>query len=417
MKKLFLSITMLTLLVSISFSQTWTQQTSPTTSNLFAGWCVNYDVCWLAGVGGVVVRTSNSGTTWTNVGGGLLAGADLYSISCIDANTAIVGAGDGSIYRTSNAGANWTFINLTPANPFIDVVHMFNATYGFVMGDPAGGTWKYYITSNGGLNWTQPSNAPPSVGTEAGWNNSYGATDTGHIWWGTNVSKIWRGGFRSAFTSSSTGSQVNSYGVCFNDNTTGVATFSTGPTQVSGNGGATWTAGGFTPATAHAGLRGVMGTTYMWFSTQGQIYRSINNGGTWALQYTLPATSAGYGLTMWSINRGWCGTQGGKIFRYDSPEGIAPIGGEVPNSYALGQNYPNPFNPTSTINFSIPKSSHVTIKVYDALGNEVLVVANEFRNAGNYSAGVDASNLASGIYYYTLSAGDFRQTKKMSLVK
>ncbi|HAY32521.1 MAG TPA: T9SS type A sorting domain-containing protein [Ignavibacteria bacterium] len=87
-------------------------------------------------------------------------------------------------------------------------------------------------------------------------------------------------------------------------------------------------------------------------------------------------------------------------------------------SYSLSQNYPNPFNPNTSIEFSITKSDMVTLKVFDILGNEVSSpVSNERLNAGSYKVDFNGNNLSSGIYYYTLSAGNFRETKKMMLVK
>jgi hypothetical protein len=100
-----------------------------------------------------------------------------------------------------------------------------------------------------------------------------------------------------------------------------------------------------------------------------------------------------------------------------------PIAG-IPNSYALYQNYPNPFNPTTNIEFSIPKSEFVTLKIYNVLGEEVATLVSERLTAGRYnydwparSSGGDASGMASGVYFYKLGAGVFVQTKKMLLIK
>jgi len=90
---------------------------------------------------------------------------------------------------------------------------------------------------------------------------------------------------------------------------------------------------------------------------------------------------------------------------------------EIPKSFLLSQNYPNPFNPSTTINFSIPNQTSVSLKVYDVLGKEVAELVNEDRPAGNYKIQFDASKLASGIYFYTISAGTFYQSKKMLLIK
>jgi hypothetical protein len=89
----------------------------------------------------------------------------------------------------------------------------------------------------------------------------------------------------------------------------------------------------------------------------------------------------------------------------------------VPTSYSLSQNYPNPFNPTTKIDFAIPKSSNVILKAYNILGEEAVVIFSGYLTAGKYRADFNAGNLASGIYFYTLRAEGFSETKKMSLIK
>jgi parallel beta-helix repeat protein len=89
----------------------------------------------------------------------------------------------------------------------------------------------------------------------------------------------------------------------------------------------------------------------------------------------------------------------------------------TPEVFALAQNYPNPFNPTTTINYSLPENSDVSLKVYDITGSEVVELVNTAQNAGNHQVNFNASNLASGTYIYILRAKDFVQTKKMILLK
>jgi len=89
----------------------------------------------------------------------------------------------------------------------------------------------------------------------------------------------------------------------------------------------------------------------------------------------------------------------------------------TPDSYNLAQNYPNPFNPSTTISWQSPVGSHQTLKIYDVLGNEVATLVDEFREAGRYEITFDASNLASGIYFYRLQVGSFVETKKMILLR
>jgi hypothetical protein len=90
---------------------------------------------------------------------------------------------------------------------------------------------------------------------------------------------------------------------------------------------------------------------------------------------------------------------------------------QIINSYNLSQNYPNPFNPTTTINFSIPKSGLVTIKVFDLLGKEVTTLVNDPKVAGTYSVNFDGTNLSSGVYFYKIEANDFVAVKRMMLIK
>lgn len=85
--------------------------------------------------------------------------------------------------------------------------------------------------------------------------------------------------------------------------------------------------------------------------------------------------------------------------------------------YNLDQNFPNPFNPTTTISYSIKSAGLVTLKVYDMLGVEVAELVNEVKEAGNYLVNFNASELPSGIYFYTLTSGDFASTRKLILLK
>lgn len=91
----------------------------------------------------------------------------------------------------------------------------------------------------------------------------------------------------------------------------------------------------------------------------------------------------------------------------------------LPDHYALLQNYPNPFNPSTTISYKVKEASNVTLKVYDLLGRETATLVNEFKQPGNYNCELRIENgeLTSGVYFYTLRAGNFIQTKKMILLK
>lgn len=88
-----------------------------------------------------------------------------------------------------------------------------------------------------------------------------------------------------------------------------------------------------------------------------------------------------------------------------------------PMEFVLEQNYPNPFNPITTISFNIPTELNISLKIFDVLGNEVVTLINEKMNAGDHEVQFNASNIASGIYFYTLQAGEFVSTKKLILMK
>jgi choice-of-anchor B domain-containing protein len=90
---------------------------------------------------------------------------------------------------------------------------------------------------------------------------------------------------------------------------------------------------------------------------------------------------------------------------------------QVPSAFELEQNYPNPFNPSTTIKFSLPKGQHVNLTVYDMLGRQSALLIDEYQTAGEHSVNFDAANLASGIYLYKLTADEFTETKKMTLLK
>lgn len=136
----------------------------------------------------------------------------------------------------------------------------------------------------------------------------------------------------------------------------------------------------------------------------------------------------------WTAGVIWLPYQGGFEMKYNNGQSILDCSGsvvtveyasitgvedasQIVNKFSLSQNYPNPFNPSTTISYSIPEGRMVTLKVYDMLGKEVSMLLNEYKEAGNHSLQFNASQLPSGIYIYTLQAGEFRDSKKLLLIK
>jgi ELWxxDGT repeat protein len=94
-----------------------------------------------------------------------------------------------------------------------------------------------------------------------------------------------------------------------------------------------------------------------------------------------------------------------------------PEGKIIPGGFALSQNYPNPFNPSTTLWFSLPSRSFVTLKIFDVMGREVSTITSEEMPAGDYSRTWDASAMSSGVYFYRLQAGSYTETKRLILLR
>ena len=90
---------------------------------------------------------------------------------------------------------------------------------------------------------------------------------------------------------------------------------------------------------------------------------------------------------------------------------------DLPPHFSLDQNYPNPFNPATTISFSLPSQSFVTLKVFDLVGREQATIVSEEMSAGDHSRQWNAEGLPSGVYFYRMQAGSFNETKKLILLR
>ncbi len=97
--------------------------------------------------------------------------------------------------------------------------------------------------------------------------------------------------------------------------------------------------------------------------------------------------------------------------------GISNIGNEIPSKFSLEQNYPNPFNPITELNFQLPKPGFTRLVISDITGKTISILVDEDLNSGTYNVDWDASAYSSGVYFYTLTSGDFKETRKMLLIK
>ncbi len=345
---------------------TWTTQTSGTTALIHSVKAVSNLIGWAGGVGAVVRRTTNAGLTWVdgNPNPGVISG-DIYNIYAWSANDAICTTSPSAtyIYKTTNGGTNWTQV-YTLAGGFINGLQMISATEGYGEGDPVGGKWTIVKTTDGGNTWNRMATEPTQVGTEAGWNNAFQIIGN-NIWFGTSATKVYRStDLGLTWTSGATTGTANTYAVQFNDANNGLA----GATAMvkSVDGGVTYTS--TTIPGASGSINGIsgLGTDFWAIRGAADIYRTTNQGGTWTTAYTVTGalfndvdiiSGTGGCPTGWAVGTG-------TIVRLGTTTGITSYSSEIPESYLLKQNFPNPFNPTTNINFTIPSSGFVTLKVY-----------------------------------------------------
>lgn len=106
------------------------------------------------------------------------------------------------------------------------------------------------------------------------------------------------------------------------------------------------------------------------------------------------------------------------VFTQREATGIQPErNNTLPKVYSLDQNYPNPFNPVTRISYSIPKEGHVTLSVYNMLGEKVQQLVNESMSPGTYTVDWNAAGFTSGIYLYTIKSGNYTESKKLILLR
>jgi len=391
----------------------WSEQTSNVTSVLYSVSAFNNNNVWICGASGVVLRTTNAGANWVSVTPN--AALNFYTIWALDANIALVAGAtsDAFVYETTNGGANWSQV-FNQTGGFIDGIgERVDSLELLLVGNPVGGRWTVWRSRDMGFDWDSSNFYLPQTGTETGFRNSFFLHTMWGGWFGTNNSRIYRRG-NTTFTPQPLPGMINSEAVWFNDMFTGMVGGDSLMAATT-NAGTNWT-----PITAPGTgtILGIAGSGGNWWYVRGNsIYRSSNDGTSWSNDYTAPAGTYNHisisrsGGSMWAVR-----TNGG-ISTSLGLTGISPGYNAMPLDFVLLQNYPNPFNPATSIEFVLPKSGHVKLAVFDVLGKEVKTLVNEFRDAGTYKVDFNASNLASGVYFYRIEAANFTEARKMVLVK
>ena len=429
MKKLILliQVTLFFLTLTEAYSQSgWFSQNSGTTYNLHGVFFTDANTGNAVGDNGTILRTTDGGTNWTMQLSGITSWRGVYFVN---ANTgSAVGwdytsesSGVSVIKRTTNGGNNWFHQSCPIINILISSVSFTDANTGTAVGE--GG--NIFRTTNGGANWisqisgttydlSDVSFADANTGTVVGGYFSWNYRDFHGI-----ILRTTNGGTNWILQYDGTGYELES--VSFADANTGTVVGWEGTILRTTNGGTNWiqqssgtTNDLYGVSFTNANTGTVVGGDY----GIGTILRTTNGGTNWTSQ--ISGTNA-FLLSVFFTNAntgtvvGFYGTilrttNGGFTF-------INQISSEIPEGFSLYQNYPNPFNPFTNISFDIQNSNHVRIIIYNALGEEVVTLVNEKLSAGSYEVNWDASGNPSGVYFYKLQAGDYKETKKMMLIK
>ncbi|HXG37837.1 MAG TPA: T9SS type A sorting domain-containing protein [Bacteroidota bacterium] len=273
-----------------------------------------------------------------------------------------------------------------------------------------------FRSTDAGASWSQQVNSPSCA-------NGLTITSTGYVFAATGTSGVYRSTDWGA-----NWTPVNSGLTNFNcspivTNTAGYIFVGTvgGGVFRSTNQGGSWSQVNNGLPSLNISALGVNSSGHIFAGVypSGGIFRSTNNGDTWTVLnagiidsvrnvVAILQTPAGY---LWiSVS--------GLVYRSINPlVSVRQEAREVPVSFWLGQNYPNPFNPNTTVQFALPSSSSVSLKVFDSIGREVATILDDRLSAGRYKVEWNAQPFASGTYFYRLQAGSFVETKKLVVLR
>lgn len=353
----------------------------------------NSNIIYCTSQNGGLGRSTNNGVSFSDITGGLSGRFNWSTPYILDnVNPAILYVGSHMLFRSTNRGTSWTAISgdLTrgPNGRLGTITCITSAALGggerviYTGTDDA----KISVTTNSGVNWTDVTGSLPQ---------RY-VTDVRCDSRNPSIAYVTLSGF--------------------NIDEKNTRIFRTT------NYGATWSniSGNLLNVPANSIIVDEARDSVLFVGCDAGVYYTTNLGASWAILGTGLPNAPVFDINYHAGAQILCaGTHGRSMYEISTAN--IPIGiignSEIADKFSLGQNYPNPFNPKTNIKFSIPKADYVRLKVYDITGSEVAVLLNKNMPKGEYTYEFDASNLPSGVYFYTLKTEKFTSTKKMILVK
>jgi len=341
-----------------------------------------------------VFSSSDNGNSWTRTSLNNLTVWAFVSIG----NTLYAGTDGSGVFQSTNNGISWTQTSLNN-KPVLSLTTIGENIF-------AGTVSGVYFSTNSGTSWTLTSlgNKQILALTTLG-NNLYAGVAHEGIYMSINMGTNW---VKTSFPG-------DAWSFAKIDNNLFAGGFY-GGVFLTTNSGTSWSQiilDGTTVYSMAASGNNVFAGTY-----QSGIYLSQNKGVNWnEINQGLPT-----GITVKAIQVKdgfvFAGTEQG-IWRRLMSEitGVEKSSSEVPSKYSLQQNYPNPFNPTTTIKYELEKQSFVRMNITNTLGEIVFNAIDEMQPAGVHEYNFNAGHLSSGIYFYQIVAGNYRELKKMVLLR
>lgn len=360
------------------------------------GWAVGFD-----NGGNVYGKTTDAGRTWTFPTTSLFK---PYNIYFVNDNYGWVSGDAGSISKTTDGGTTWTSLNANAAGDHMYDIFFIDTLTGWSVGSN-----RTLKTTDGGTTWTTLLYGVMDAG-----GNSIYFLDANTGFKGSSTNNYTTDGG----TTWSAKSTLNNYPstITFANNKVGFAVGSSKVIKTT-DGGLTWTPVFLAPSSIYGVA--CQDTSNIWVAgSSGGLFRSTDGGANWT---RVPGLLSG-DFNSVAIRKGnvWAGGVNGAIV--STIDMFTAVDEETRQyakvkSFELNQNYPNPFNPATTISFVLSQANHVTLDIYNQLGQLVESLVNKDLKQGEHKIAWSPKNLTSGIYFYRLNYAGSSITKKLIYLK